>query len=316
MTDTRLRLIFAGTPEFAAIILQKLLTTQHDIIAVYTQPDKPAGRGQKMVSSAVKTLALQHQLPVFQPPTLRTPEAQAQLKTLAADVMIVAAYGLILPQAVLDTPRYGCINVHGSLLPRWRGAAPIHRALLAGDKETGITIMQMEAGLDTGPMLRKVHYSISETDTTHSVHDQLAQLGAEALIATLNDLSQGRLQPEKQDDALATYAKKIEKEEAKIEWQHSAEDIARKIRAFNAWPVAYTLLGDIALKIWTAQVIENITFAEPGTILHADKRGIDVATGHGILRLCTLQLPGHKAMAVIDMLNGHADLFSPGTQLR
>ncbi len=308
-----LKIVFAGTPDFAAVILKKLLTTQHDIIAVYTQPDKPAGRGQKILPGAVKQLALQHQLPIFQPKTLRAAEEQDRLKALAPDVMIVAAYGLILPQAVLDIPRYGCINVHGSLLPRWRGAAPIHRAILAGDNETGITIMQMEAGLDTGPMLRKTHCVINATDTSQTLHDRLAQLGADALVATLQDLQQGSLHPEIQNNDLATYANKIEKEEAKIHWQHSAEAIVRQIRAFNSWPIAHATLGDKIIKIWEAQALPSITHAEPGMILHADKRGIDVATGKGIVRLLTLQLPGHKAMSVVDMLNGHAALFTIGT---
>lgn len=309
-------IIFAGTPAFADVSLNALLAAGHQIIAVYTQPDKPAGRGQKLVPSAVKQTALAHGIPIMQPKTLRDPAAQAELAALNADLMIVAAYGLILPQAVLDTPRLGCINIHGSLLPRWRGAAPIQRAILAGDDTTGITIMQMEAGLDTGPMLYTLACPITQQDTGSSLHDKMAQLGAEALLKTLVNLPHYLTQAEKQNDSLACYADKIQKSEAQINWQQSADIIARKIRAFNAWPVAYCMVQEQTLRIWQAEVVnQEINKYQPGQIIAANKQGIDVATGCGILRLLSLQLPNQKTLSTTEILNGRAHLFIPGTFL-
>ncbi|MGG4616385.1 methionyl-tRNA formyltransferase, partial [Pseudomonas aeruginosa] len=239
-----LRIVFAGTPEFAAEHLKALLDTPHRIVAVYTQPDRPAGRGQKLMPSAVKSLALEHGLPVMQPQSLRNAEAQAELAALRADLMVVVAYGLILPQAVLDIPRLGCINSHASLLPRWRGAAPIQRAMEAGDAESGVTVMQMEAGLDTGPMLLKVSTPISAADTGGSLHDRLAALGPKAVVEAIAGLAAGTLHGEIQDDALATYAHKLNKDEARLDWSRPAVELERQVRAFTPWPVCHTSLAD------------------------------------------------------------------------
>src|SRR5690606_5561398 len=239
MKSTDLRIVFAGTPEFAAAHLQALLDAKLNIVAVYTQPDRPAGRGQKLTPSAVKKLALQHGLPVYQPQPLRAPEAQAELAALEADLLVVVAYGLILPQAVLDLPRLGCINSHASLLPRWRGAAPIQRAIEAGDDETGVTVMQMEAGLDTGPMLLKSRTPIGVDDTGGSLHDRLAEIGPVAVLQAIEGLAAGTLEAEVQDDSLATYAHKLSKAEARIDWARPARELALMIRAFNPWPLAH-----------------------------------------------------------------------------
>lgn len=310
-----MKIIFAGTPLFAVSTLQTLIDSQHEIVAVYTQPDRPAGRGQKLHASPVKELAQQYNLPICQPPTLRDSNEQKILSDWQADVMIVIAYGLIVPKIVLETPHLGCINVHASLLPRWRGAAPIQRAILTGDTETGITIMQMDEGLDTGAMLYKVTTPILSTDTTQTLHDRLTKLGAVALLKTLNDLESNNITSEKQNDEESCYAKKIEKSEAKINWQQSAEEIDRLIRAFNPWPIAYTMLNDQALRIWHAQPLSEKSSTIPGTITHIDKNAIDVATGNGILRLLKIQLPGGKCLPVHDVLNAHAKWFQTGTKL-
>ncbi|MBS4688343.1 methionyl-tRNA formyltransferase [Aeromonas sobria] len=311
----KLKLIFAGTPDFAARHLAALLSSDHEVVAVYTQPDKPAGRGQKLTASSVKELALTHNLPVYQPASLRTEEAQAELAALGADLMVVVAYGLILPKAVLDTPPLGCINVHGSLLPRWRGAAPIQRAIWAGDDETGVTIMQMDVGLDTGAMIRKVNCPISADDTSASLYDKLAELGPQALVDTINAIAAGETAADAQDDALANYAEKLSKEEARIDWSMDAVTIERCIRAFNPWPISWFEVADQTIKVWQAKVIASEHGQQPGTLLNADKQGIDIATGQGILRLLTLQPPGKKAMSVADLLNSRRDWFEPGTQL-
>ncbi|WP_068978267.1 methionyl-tRNA formyltransferase [Aeromonas sp. EERV15] len=311
----KLKLIFAGTPDFAARHLAALLSSDHEVVAVYTQPDKPAGRGQKLTASSVKELALTHNLPVYQPASLRKEEAQAELAALGADLMVVVAYGLILPKAVLDTPPLGCINVHGSLLPRWRGAAPIQRAIWAGDDETGVTIMQMDVGLDTGAMIRKVNCPISADDTSASLYDKLAELGPQALVDTINAMAAGETAADAQDDALANYAEKLSKEEARIDWSMDAVTIERCIRAFNPWPISWFEVADQTIKVWQAEVIACEHGQQPGTLLNADKQGIDIATGQGILRLLTLQPPGKKAMSVADLLNSRRDWFEPGTQL-
>jgi len=310
-----LRIIFAGTPEFAATCLQSLLESPHEVCAVYTQPDRPAGRGRKLTASPVKALALEHGLPVCQPPTLRDPDAQRELAAWQADIMVVVAYGLILPQAVLDTPPLGCINVHASLLPRWRGAAPIQRAILAGDAESGVTIMQMEAGLDTGPMLLRVSCPIGADDTAQTLHDRLAGLGARALVEALAGLEAGALAAETQDEALANYAAKLEKSEAEIHWGRGAAELDRQIRAFNPWPVAFTRLGERNLRIWEAEPRPGSSPAAPGTVLAADPDGIDVATGEGILRLKRLQLPGGRPLPARDFLNAQRGGFAPGLRL-
>ncbi|HDX8590737.1 methionyl-tRNA formyltransferase [Aeromonas dhakensis] len=311
----KLKLIFAGTPDFAARHLAALLSSDHEVVAVYTQPDKPAGRGQKLTASPVKELALAHDLPVYQPASLRKEEAQAELAALGADLMVVVAYGLILPKAVLDTPRLGCINVHGSLLPRWRGAAPIQRAIWAGDAETGVTIMQMDVGLDTGAMIRKMSCPIAADETSASLYDKLAELGPQALVDTINAMAAGDTAAEAQDDALANYAEKLSKEEARIDWSMDAAAIERCIRAFNPWPISWFEVADQTVKVWQAEVITQDHGQRAGTLLKADKQGIDVATGKGVLRLLTLQPPGKKAMSVTDLLNSRRDWFEPGTQL-
>ena len=308
-----LRLIFAGTPDFAARALNALIQSRHEIVAVYTQPDRPAGRGRKLTPSPVKALALQHHLTVFQPDSLKTPEAIKQLRTLDADVMVVAAYGLLLPSEVLNVPRFGCLNIHASLLPRWRGAAPIQRAILAGDSETGITIMQMDEGLDTGAMLLKTHCPITREDTAANLHDRLATLGAEAIITALDQLPTLTATP--QDDREATYAAKLTKQEAIIDWQRPAQELDRQIRAFNPWPVAQTGVNGKTLRIWAAQPLADTANANPGTVIGCGKQGIDIACGQGVLRLTRLQPPGSKPMDVAAFLNGRPDWLTPGTQL-
>ncbi|HEB58214.1 MAG TPA: methionyl-tRNA formyltransferase [Gammaproteobacteria bacterium] len=320
--STPLKIIFAGTPDFATTILAALLDSPHEIVAVYTQPDRPAGRGRKLRPGPVKTLALQHDLPVAQPESLRDPAAQQTLAALDADVMVVVAYGLLLPPAVLETPRLGCLNIHASLLPRWRGAAPIQRAILAGDRETGITIMQMDAGLDTGPMLLRVPCAITETDTGGTLHDRLASLGARAILDVLDRLDSGELQPEPQDDALATWADKIAKDEARLDWSRPASELDRVVRAFNPWPVAFTtapLGGEtVRLRIWQARPGTDHgtdhTDATPGTVLDTGAAGITVACGEGVLTVTRLQAPGSRAMSADDFLRGHHGLM-PGLRL-
>jgi methionyl-tRNA formyltransferase len=301
-----LNIVFAGTPEFAAVSLQALLESDHRVVAVYSQPDRPAGRGRKLSASPVKQLALEHDIPVYQPVSLKDEAAQEQLRALKVDVMIVVAYGLLLPEAVLSIPAHGCLNVHASLLPRWRGAAPIQRAIMAGDSETGVTIMQMDAGLDTGDMLIRLSTPILPEDTGQSLHDRLAELGARALLLTLTELQLERLHPEAQDDSLATYAHKLDKAEAQLDWQHPALALCDKIRAFNPWPVAQSTIDDTTLRIWRASVLPHDAVATPGTVVAEDKSGIDVVTGEGVLRIHELQLPGKRPMTAQDFLNGRS----------
>lgn len=310
-----LNIIFAGTPDFAARHLQALINSHHNVIAVYTQPDRPAGRGKKLTASPVKELAVSHDIPVYQPGSLRKEPAQQELAALNADIMVVVAYGLILPKVVLDTPRLGCINVHGSILPRWRGAAPIQRALWAGDKETGVTIMQMDVGLDTGDMLLKTYLPIEDDDTSATLYEKLALQGPDALLQALEGLANGTLTAEKQDEALANYAEKLSKEEARLDWSKSATQLWQEVRAFNPWPVSYFEHQGNTIKVWQTQVSTTSSNAAPGTIISASKKGIEVATGDGVLTLLSMQLPGKKPLSVADILNARGDWFTPNTRL-
>nr|WP_312971703.1 methionyl-tRNA formyltransferase [Pseudomonas sp.] len=312
MTEA-LRILFAGTPEFAAAHLKALLDTPHQIVAVYTQPDRPAGRGQKLMPSPVKQLAVENAIPVLQPPSLKDAAAQAELAALEPDLLVVVAYGLILPQAVLDIPRFGCINSHASLLPRWRGAAPIQRAVQAGDAESGVTVMQMEAGLDTGPMLLKVRTPITAEDTGGSLHDRLAELGPPAVIEAIAGLASGTLMGEVQDDALANYAHKLNKDEARIDWSSPAIELERLIRAFNPWPICHSTLNEAPLKVLAGRIGEGQ--GRPGEILAASKEGLTVACGSGALLLTRLQLPGGKALNFSDLFNSRREQFAVGTVL-
>ncbi|MDN3700646.1 methionyl-tRNA formyltransferase [Vibrio artabrorum] len=310
-----LRIVFAGTPDFAARHLAALLSSEHDVVAVYTQPDRPAGRGKKLTASPVKNIALENNIPVYQPENFKSDEAKQELAELNADIMVVVAYGLLLPQVVLDTPRLGCINVHGSILPRWRGAAPIQRSIWAGDKETGVTIMQMDIGLDTGDMLSIATLPIEATDTSASMYEKLAGLGPDALVDCLADIASGKAIAEKQDDELANYAKKLSKEEARINWNDEAAHIERCVRAFTPWPMSHFEAAENSIKVWQSRVAEQTSDKPAGTILQADKTGIYVATGQGVIVLEQLQVPGKKAMSVQDILNSRASWFEVGTQL-
>lgn len=311
-----LRIVFAGTPDFAARHLDYLL--QHsdaNVVAVYTQPDRPAGRGKKLSPSPVKTLALKNNLPVFQPADFKHQGNLDELAALQADLMIVVAYGILLPPAVLDTPRLGCINVHASLLPRWRGAAPIQRAIESGDRETGITIMQMDEGLDTGDMLAKTTCVIAPTDSAATLHDRLIEIGAPLLLATLRLIADSKTNPEKQDDSQSTYAKKISKAEAQLDWRQPAKLLARKVRAFNPFPICFFIHNNKAIRVWEAVPLDNQSAAAPGSITANDKNGITVQCKTGSLLLTCIQLPGKKAQPVADILNAYSDLFAPGITL-
>jgi methionyl-tRNA formyltransferase len=301
----RLRIVFAGTPEFSVPALDALHTAGHTIAAVYTQPDRPAGRGRTLTSGPVKKRALELGLPVEQPASLKSPESIAKLAEYAPDLMVVVAYGLILPQQVLDVPRLGCLNIHASLLPRWRGAAPIHRAILAGDKRSGITIMKMDAGLDTGPMLLVRPLDIGASETSGSLHDRLAALGAEAVVTAIDGLLAGSLAPVEQPEQGVTYASKIRKEEAQVDWAQPAEAIARQVRAFNPWPVAETRWQGQQLRIWEAEAQGEAPNREPGRVVEAGSGRLLVATGSGLLRVHRVQLAGRNATSVSEFLNSN-----------
>ena len=309
-----LRIIFAGTPDFAAKHLASLIESPHEVVAVYTKEDTPSGRGKKLQASAVKTLALEHELQVIQPPSLKTEDALQTLTEFNADLMVVVAYGLILPQAILDAPKLGCINVHGSLLPKWRGAAPIQRSIWAGDAQSGVTIMQMDKGLDTGAMLFKASLDIANDDTSATLYDRLAELGPVALVEAIDLLSENNLPSEVQDESLATYAHKLSKDEAQINWNDDAMHIGRCVRAFNPWPVSHFQLNDMNIKVWQATASSESVNESPGTVISADKKGIVVAATNGTITLLNLQFPGKKAMAINDILNSRKALFTPGTQ--
>ena len=315
MSIPSLKIIFAGTPAFAVAALQALIDSPHEVVAVYTQPDRPSGRGLKLTPSPVKTLALECHLPVHQPASLKSTEEQLTLASFNADVMVVAAYGLLLPEAVLRIPRLGCVNIHPSLLPRWRGAAPIQRTVYAGDTETGVTIMQMDVGLDTGPMLLQQKMQMAADETSQTLHDKLAQVGASALVETLDLLAEDKIHAIAQDNHYTTYANKISKEEALIDWEKPALELEREVRAFNQWPVSYTTWNDKNLRVWQAKAITNVKVTSPRTIMYASRDGIDIATSDGVLRLLQVQLPGGKVLSVADFYNAHRNELVVGEKL-
>ena len=313
---TPLRVVFAGTPAFAAGHLTELLASEHEVIAVYSQPDRPAGRGKRLTASPVKAVAQAHSIPVFQPVSLRSSEEQGALQALKPDVMVVVAYGLLLPKTILDVPAFGCINVHASLLPRWRGAAPIHRAIEAGDQESGITIMRMDEGLDTGAMLTIAKTSITTSHTTGTLTDELETLGAKTLISTLDSLPALLKVAVDQPEEGITYAHKISKTEAIIDWSQSTASITRKIRALNPAPGCFTLLSDQRIKLWEASAVSSESGAKsaPGTIISLTKEGLTVSAGDGLVSITRLQLPNKKPLSIAEVVNGNPAPLSPGNQ--
>jgi methionyl-tRNA formyltransferase len=300
-----LKIIFAGTPDFAVPTLAALIDAGHDVVLVLTQPDRPSGRGMKLKASPVKELALQHQIEVFQPETLKDLDVQSHIEAVNADVMIVAAYGLIIPTNVLEMPRFGCYNIHASLLPRWRGAAPIHRSLLAGDDETGVTIMEVVPALDAGAMVSKGVLAIGERDTTQSLHNELAKMGAHLMVDAMKQLADtGTLPATPQDESLVTYAAKLQKSEASIDWSQSADLISRQVRGFNPFPVAHAMLNGEVCRIWMATCSDDLVNEKPGVVLEAGTN-IRVACGKGVLTIEELQLPGGKRLKAKDFVAGH-----------
>jgi methionyl-tRNA formyltransferase len=310
-----MRIIFAGTHDLAVPTLQALIASEHEVVAVYTQPDRPAGRGRQLTMSLVKTEALKHELSVLQPLTLKDPAAQATLIAFKADVLIVVGYGLLLPMPVLQAPRYGCINVHVSLLPRWRGASPIQSAILAGDSKSGVSIMQMDAGMDTGPIFTQAECAIFPDDTSQTLQDRLAQLGAQTLLPVLAQLPQGKLHAHVQDDALACHAPKLTKAQALLDWKLPADQLARCVRAFNPWPMAYFAYQQEQIRVLEALALKEETTELPGTIIQVSKAGLDLATGDGVLRLLRLQCPGGKPLTIAQLLNGKPHLFQAGATI-
>lgn len=307
-----LKIIFAGTPEFSVPSLQVLLDSAHDVVAVYTQPDRPAGRGRHLTASPIKQLAEKNKLTVLQPESLRDEQVQQQLASFNADLMVVVAYGLILPEAVLKIPRLGCINVHASLLPRWRGAAPIQYAILSGDDKTGITIMQMDKGMDSGDILMQADCAIGEFDNSEDLHDGLSCLGAKLLSSAVDKLVAKKIKPKKQDETLVTYAPKINKSDAELDWQLSANELDCRVRAFNPAPVAFTHFNGELLRVWQAEVVHEAATAKPGVLVNLNKDSMDVATGDGVLRLQQVQLPGKRALNAQDFINAHREQLIAG----
>lgn len=315
-----LRIIFAGTPDFAAYHLNRVISSKHQVVGVLTRPDRPAGRGKNLTASPVKIIAQNHAIPVYQPVSLRCKENQHIIMNIVtekkADIIVVVAYGLLLPLNVLNMPRLGCINVHGSLLPRWRGAAPIQRALLSGDQESGISIMKMNVGLDTGDVLHKSVYDIKPDDTSMTLYKELSVIGSEALLKTLQELADNNVRVEIQNEQQATYAEKLTKKEAKLDWSLPALQLERCIRAFNPWPVSYFIVDKYLIKVWKAQVLTSINNFKPGTIINADKKGIQVATAKDVLNIIKLQIAGKRAMSASCMLNARRQWFTIGRRLQ
>ncbi|MFT5657943.1 MAG: methionyl-tRNA formyltransferase [Gammaproteobacteria bacterium] len=299
-----MKIIYAGTPDFAVPALESLVKSEHEVIAVYTQPDRPAGRGRKLQQSPVKLFALSHDIPVFQPNSLKEVSESALLSELGADLMVVAAYGLLLPLSVLSAPKLGCINIHGSLLPRWRGAAPIQRSILADDAVTGITIMQMDEGLDTGDMLSTRSLEIAPDWTSFDLHEQLKQLGADLLMETLPGIETGQVQPVRQDESKANYAAKLIKSESRVDWHKSAVQISREVRAFIPWPVSHTLLDNKLVRIWQVRVDVTSSTGKPGDIVDHNREGVYVSCGESVLRIDELQFEGKNRCTAAQALNG------------
>ena len=298
-----LKIIYAGTPEFALPALQALIDSDHQVVAVYTQPDRPAGRGRKLQFSPVKECALQHDIEVVQPQTFKNQVDIEHFQSYAADLMVVAAYGILLPSVILQAPRLGCVNIHGSLLPRWRGAAPIQRAILAGDQQTGITLMQIDVGLDTGDMIAKSSMSIDENTTAAELHDALKVSGAELLMDNLEAIENSATDAQSQDDSAASYAVKLSKQEALIDWTKSAQLLHREICAFNPWPVSHTTLQGVNVKVWKASVSSQIASGSPGTVIAHNKQGVLVCCGEGVLSISEIQFAGKKRGTAEQLLN-------------
>jgi methionyl-tRNA formyltransferase len=312
-----MRIVFAGTPEFALPPLRALIESNHEVVAVLSQPDRPAGRGQKLQASAVKRLAIDNSLTVITPENLREDNGDNIISLLSdqIDVMVVVAYGLIIPERILSVPRYGCINIHPSKLPLWRGAAPIQYSILSGDAQTAMSIIQMDKGMDTGDILYQHDTDIGNGETAAELHERMAALGAECLLKTLELVSTGQLQPQAQDHTRATYSQKITKQDALIDWQLSATDILLRVRAFNAWPVAYTHLGEMRLRIWQAEVLDQATDSQPGTVIAFSTLGLDVATGEGVLRITACQRPGSKVLPIKDFYHSAQSDWAVGESI-